>query len=181
MDGYHFPDVTDRLEIDPSAFVHPRAYLVGTVRLGAEASVWSMAVVRGDEGVIRIGARSNIQDGCVLHADPDAFLTIGDDVTVGHGAILHGCTIGDGALIGIGATVLNWAEVGAGAVIAARALVTERRVVPPGMLLMGMPGSHKLVPLRPEQADRLRQSAQHYVTLARLYRERAETEAQTKA
>ncbi|HEY0605903.1 MAG TPA: gamma carbonic anhydrase family protein, partial [Herpetosiphonaceae bacterium] len=85
-----WPNITDNLSIDPTAYVSPHAYVRGTVTLGADSSVWPMAVIRGDEGEIRIGAGSNIQDGCVLHADPDAYLTIGNNVTLGHGAIVHG-------------------------------------------------------------------------------------------
>ncbi len=168
MSSPHFPDITDRLEIDSSAFIHPRAWVGGSVRIGAHSSVWPMASIRGDEGQIVIGARTNVQDGCVLHADPDAFLTIGDDVTLGHGAIVHGCTVEDGALIGMGAVVLNHARIGAGSVVAARALVTEGMQVPPGSLVVGVPGQIK--PLRPEQAARLKLPAEHYVDLAALYR-----------
>ncbi|MBA3944373.1 MAG: gamma carbonic anhydrase family protein [Herpetosiphonaceae bacterium] len=170
MDDYNFPDITDRLVLDPSAFVHLQAYVCGTITLGAESSVWPMAVIRGDEGVIVIGDRTNIQDGCVLHADPDAYLTIGNDVTLGHGALVHGCTIEDNVLIGIGAVVLNHAVIGTGSIIGARALVTEGMVVPPGSLVMGVPG--KIRPLRPEQQERISLPAKHYVALQRLHRER---------
>src|SRR5690349_582042 len=107
MPNSNFPDLGDHLEIDPSAFVSPHAYVHGTVSLGAHSSVWPMAVVRGDKGAIAIGARTNVQDACVLHADPDAYLTIGDGVTIGHGAIVHGCTVGSDVLIGMGAVILN--------------------------------------------------------------------------
>ncbi|MEN9935063.1 MAG: hypothetical protein RLZZ387_1642 [Chloroflexota bacterium] len=169
MESDTFPDLTDRLEIHPSAWVSPHAYLHGTVALGADSSVFPMAVVRGDNGVIRIGARVNIQDGAVLHADPDAFLTIGDDVSIGHAAVVHGCTVEDEVLIGIGAVVLNRARVGRGSLIAARALVTEEMVVPPGSLVMGVPGVVR--PLRPEMLERIRRTAQRYVRLKDLYRE----------
>src|SRR5690348_18432225 len=107
-----FPDITDRLDIHSTAFVSPHAYVHGTVRIGPDSSVLPMTVIRGDKGVIRIGARCNIQDGSILHADPDAFLTIGDDVSIGHAAVVHGCTIEDEVLIGIGAVILNNAHVG---------------------------------------------------------------------
>ncbi len=165
-----WPDITDNLRIDPSAFISPRAYVGGTVRIGAAASVWPMAVIRGDEGEIRIGARTNIQDGCVLHADPNAYLTIGDDVTLGHGAIVHGCTIEDDVLIGMGAVVLNHAVIGSGSIVGARALVPEGSVVPPGSLVIGVPG--KIRPLRLEQQARIRPPAEHYVALGALYKER---------
>lgn len=162
-----FPDLGDHLEIDPSAFISPYAYVHGTVRIGADASVWPMVVIRGDKGVITIGARTNVQDASVLHADPDAYLTIGAGVTIGHGAIVHGCTVGDDVLIGMGAVVLNHAQIGAGSLIAARALVTEGMVVPPGSLVVGIPGQVK--PLRADQLERIRRNAQSYVDLAALY------------
>jgi carbonic anhydrase/acetyltransferase-like protein (isoleucine patch superfamily) len=165
-----WPDITDKLQVDPSAFVSPHAYVGGSVSIGAHSSVWPMAVIRGDEGEIRIGERTNIQDGCVLHADPDAYLTIGDDVTLGHGAIVHGCTIGNNVLIGMGAVILNHAVIGEGSIVGARALVPERMIVPPGSLVLGIPG--KLQPLRPEQQARIRPPAEHYVALKNLYQQR---------
>src|SRR3954451_3238287 len=167
MPFYTFPDLTDRLLIDPTAYISPHAYVRGTVTLGADSSVWPMAVIRGDEGVITIGARCNVQDGCVLHADPDAYLTIGDNVTMGHGAIIHGCTIADEVLIGMGAVILNHAQIGAGCLIAARALVTEGMQVPPNSVVMGIPGRVK--PLRDDQLARIRRNAQSYVELKDLY------------
>lgn len=162
-----FPDITDRLMIDPSAFISPHAYVRGTVTIGPHSSVWPMAVIRGDEGVICIGARCNVQDGCVLHADPDAYLTIGDNVTMGHGAIVHGCTVGDEVLIGMGAVILNNAQIGSGSLIAARALVTEGMIVPPRSLVLGVPGTIRQ--LRDDQLDRIRRNAQNYVELKALY------------
>jgi carbonic anhydrase/acetyltransferase-like protein (isoleucine patch superfamily) len=129
-----------------------------------------MAVIRGDEGEIRIGARTNIQDGCVLHADRDAYLTIGDDVTLGHAAVVHGCTIEDNVLIGMGAVVLNRAVIGMGSVVGARALVPEGMVVPPGSLVLGVPGTIR--PLRPAQQARIATPAEHYVALKALYQAR---------
>ena len=167
MPNQHFPDTGDHLEIDPTAFISPHAYVRGTVVIGADTSVWPMVVVRGDKGVITIGARCNIQDGSILHADPDAYLTIGDNVTIGHGAIVHGCTVADEVLIGMGAVVLNHAQIGSGCIIAARALVTEGMVVPPGSVVMGIPG--KIRPLRDDQLERIRQNAQSYVDLKDAY------------
>jgi carbonic anhydrase/acetyltransferase-like protein (isoleucine patch superfamily) len=167
---HQWPDITDRLQIDAMAYVSPRAYVGGTVTIGAESSVWPMAVIRGDEGAITIGSRTNVQDGCILHADSDAYLQIGDDVTLGHGAIVHGCTIESGVLIGMGAVVLNHAVIGSGSIVAARALVPEGMVVPPDSLVMGVPGTIR--PLRAEQRARIDRPKQHYVALARLYRER---------
>lgn len=160
-------DLSDQLDIDPSAFISSHAYVHGKVRIGADASVWPMVVIRGDKGAIAIGARTNVQDGCVLHADPDAFLTIGSGVTIGHGAIVHGCTVGDDVLIGMGAVILNHAEIGAGSLIAARALVTEGMIVPPGSVVMGIPG--KIKPLRDNQIARIRRNAQSYVDLKERY------------
>ncbi|MDZ4721563.1 MAG: gamma carbonic anhydrase family protein [Roseiflexaceae bacterium] len=156
-----FPDATDRLVIDPSAYISPAAYVHGSVTIGADASIWPMAVVRGDNSRIQIGARTNIQDGSILHSDPDAPLTIGDDVTIGHGAIVHGCTIANEVMIGIGAVVLNHATIGPRCVIAARALVTEGMHVPPDSIVIGIPG--KIHPLREELLARLRRTARNYV------------------
>ena len=162
-----FPDLTDRLDIHRSAYISPHAYVHGTVSIGADSSVWPMVVIRGDKGVIAIGARTNVQDGTILHADPDAYLTIGDNVTIGHGAIVHGCTVANEVLIGMGAVILNHAQIGAGCIIAARALVTEGMVVPPRSVVMGIPG--KIKPLRDDQLERIRDNAQSYVDLKQAY------------
>ncbi len=162
-----WPNIDDQLQIDPTAFVSPHAYLGGTVTVGADSSVWPMAVIRGDEGEIRIGARTNIQDGCVLHADRDAYLMIGDDVTLGHAAVVHGCTIENNVLIGMGAVVLNRAVIGTGSIVGARALVPEGMIVPPGSLVVGVPGTVR--PLRPDQQARIAPPAEHYVALKALY------------
>jgi carbonic anhydrase/acetyltransferase-like protein (isoleucine patch superfamily) len=161
------PNLADNLDIHATVYVSPHAYVHGHVAIGAESSVWPMAVIRGDKAAITIGERTNIQDGCVLHADPDAPLTIGDGVTVGHGAIVHGCTVGDDVLIGMGAVILNHAQIGAGSLIAARALVTEGMVVPPNSVVMGIPGTIK--PLRDTQLVRIHQAAQNYVELKQRY------------
>ncbi len=169
MPHQHFPDLGDHLDIHPTAFISPYAYVHGTVSIGANSSVWPMVVIRGDKGVIAIGERTNIQDGCVLHADPDAYLTIGDNVTIGHGAIVHGCTVADEVLIGMGAVILNHAQIGAGCLIAARALVTEGMQVPPNSVVMGVPGRVK--PLRDDQLARILRNAQSYVELKDRYLE----------
>ncbi|MFQ6326139.1 MULTISPECIES: gamma carbonic anhydrase family protein [unclassified Nocardia] len=127
-------------EVDDSAWIAPNATVIGRVQLAAEVSVWYSAVVRADLEAISIGARTNIQDGCVLHADPGFPLTVGTGVSVGHNAILHGCTIGDDVLVGMGATVLNGAVIGAGCLIAANALIPEGAHIPPGSLVAGVPG-----------------------------------------
>ncbi len=127
-------------QIDPQAWVAPDAQVMGRVVIGAGASVWFGAVLRGDTEVIELGQGSNVQDLCVLHTDPGHPLVIGADCTIGHRAILHGCRIGDGALIGMGATVLNGAVIGSGALIGAGALIPEGKVIPDGALVMGAPG-----------------------------------------
>jgi carbonic anhydrase/acetyltransferase-like protein (isoleucine patch superfamily) len=164
---HSFPDTGDHLDIHASAYISPHAYVHGTVAIGADSSVWPMVVIRGDKGVIAIGARTNVQDGSILHADPDAYLTIGDDVTIGHGAIVHGCTVGDEVLIGMGAVILNHAQIGAGCIIGARALVTEGMVVPPRSVVLGIPG--KIKPLRDDQLQRIRDNARSYVELKAAY------------
>ena len=167
MSDQHFPDTGDHLTIHSTAYISPHAYVHGTVAIGADSSVWPMVVIRGDKGVIAIGARCNVQDGAILHADPDAYLTIGDDVTIGHGAIVHGCTVADEVLIGMGAVVLNHAQIGGGCIIAARALITEGMVVPPRSVVMGIPGTIR--PLRDDQFERIRSNAQSYVELKEAY------------
>ncbi|MES2916226.1 MAG: gamma carbonic anhydrase family protein [Pseudomonadota bacterium] len=126
--------------IDPSAWVADEATLIGKVVIEAEASIWFGAVIRGDNEEIRVGAGTNVQENCVLHTDMGYPLTIGANCTIGHKAMLHGCTIGDGTLIGMGATVLNGAKIGSGCLIGARALVTEGKEIPDGSLVMGAPG-----------------------------------------
>jgi carbonic anhydrase/acetyltransferase-like protein (isoleucine patch superfamily) len=121
------------------AWVAPSADLIGDVQLGDNASVWFGAVIRGDNTPIAIGARSNVQEGAALHSDPGAPLTIGEDVTVGHHAILHGCTVGSRSLIGMGAIILNRAVIGEECIVGAGALVTEGKTFPPGSLIVGSP------------------------------------------
>lgn len=132
--------IAPHLPEDGDCWVAPGAHLIGNVVLLAGASVWFNAVLRGDNERITVGAGSNIQDGCVLHTDPGFPMVIGTHCTVGHKAILHGCTIGDGTLIGMGAIVLNGAVIGPGALIGAGALVTEGSQIPAGALVMGAPG-----------------------------------------
>lgn len=127
-------------DIDETAWVAPNATVIGKVTLAAGASVWYSAVLRGDMDTLTIGANSNIQDGCAVHADPGFPVTIGTGVSVGHNAILHGCTIGNDVLIGMGATVLNGAKIGDGAMIAANALIPQGAEIPPGVLVAGVPG-----------------------------------------
>lgn len=127
-------------QIDPTAWIAPTAVVIGKVIIGAHASVWFGAVLRGDNETITLGAGSNVQENCVLHTDMGYPLTLGADCTVGHQATLHGCIIEDGVLIGMGATVLNGARIGTGSLIGAGALVTEGKEIAPGSLVMGSPG-----------------------------------------
>lgn len=164
-------------KIAPSAYVDASAQVIGDVAVGERASIWPNASVRGDIGPIRIGAETNVQDNCVFHIDTGIPLTLGDRVTVGHSVVLHGCTIEDDCLIGIGAIVLNSARIGAGSVIAAGALVTEGTIVPPGSLVMGVPAKVRR-PVTAEEKARFRIGVEHYVETARLYREEQGTEPQ---
>jgi carbonic anhydrase/acetyltransferase-like protein (isoleucine patch superfamily) len=152
-----------------SAWVADSAEVMGDVVLGEQVSLWFGVVVRGDTAAIRIGARTNIQDLSVLHADVGMPLTIGSGVTVGHKAMLHGCTVGDDSLIGIGAVVLNGAKIGKGCLVGAGSLVTEGKEFPDGSMIMGTPA--KVVrQLTPEQLQGLRDSARHYVTNAQRFK-----------
>jgi carbonic anhydrase/acetyltransferase-like protein (isoleucine patch superfamily) len=150
------------------AWAAPSADLIGDVRLGVRASVWFGAVIRADNTPILIGEGANVQDGAVGHSDPGAPLTIGARVTVGHQAILHGCTIGEGALIGMGARVLNHAVIGAGCLVGAGALVTEGKVFEPGMLVVGSP-ARAVRPLTEEERAALLVSAANYARKAALF------------
>ncbi|WP_299815348.1 gamma carbonic anhydrase family protein [uncultured Jannaschia sp.] len=127
-------------EIDGTAWVAPDAQVMGRVTLAADVGVWFGAVLRGDNERIAVGARSNVQDHCVFHTDMGFPLSIGEDCTIGHRALLHGCTIGDGSLVGMGATILNGARIGRGCLIGAGALVTEGKEIPDGTLVLGAPG-----------------------------------------
>jgi carbonic anhydrase/acetyltransferase-like protein (isoleucine patch superfamily) len=145
--------------------------IVGQVVIGEEASVWFNAVLRGDNEPIHVGDRSNIQDGAVLHTDPGFPLHVGPDCTVGHMAMLHGCTVGAGALIGIGATVLNGAVIGEEALVGARALVPEGKVIPPRSLVVGVPA--KVVrTLSDADISGMRRGVESYREKSRLFRER---------
>ena len=150
-------------------WIAPTAVLIGKVRLEPGSSIWWGAVLRGDTELITVGEDSNVQDNSVLHTDPGFPLTIGPRVTVGHLVMLHGCSIGEGSLIGIGAVVLNGAQIGRNCLIGAKALISEGKVIPDNSLVKGVPG--KVVgEISPEQAERLRDSAAHYVARWRRYR-----------
>ena len=154
--------------VDATAFVAPDATLVGDVRLGPQASVWFQAVARGDNEPIRIGAQSNVQEGAVLHADPGYPLTIGERVTIGHQAMVHGCTIGEGSLIGIQAVVLNGARIGKHCLVGAGAIITERKEVPDRCLILGAP-ARVVRHLSDEDVERLERAAAGYVERAGLF------------
>ena len=139
MPIYKFEDVSPELPAEDRFFVAPGAHVIGKVRMGADSSVWFNAVVRGDTDLIDIGAGANVQDGCVLHTDPGFPLVIGPNATIGHNVILHGCTVGEGALIGMGATVLNGAKIGKNCLVGANALVTEGKEFPDNSLIVGAP------------------------------------------
>jgi carbonic anhydrase/acetyltransferase-like protein (isoleucine patch superfamily) len=154
--------------IDPSAWVAPSADLIGDVRLGPRASVWFGAVIRADNTPILLGEETNFQDGAIGHSDPGAPLTLGARVTVGHQAILHGCTIHDEALIGMGARVLNGAVIGEQCIVGAGALVTEGKIFEPRSLIVGSP-ARAVRSLTEEQVALLRLSAAHYAEKAGHY------------
>jgi carbonic anhydrase/acetyltransferase-like protein (isoleucine patch superfamily) len=140
--------------VHPSAFIDDSAQVIGDVEIGEECGVWMCAVIRGDVHSIRIGRRSNVQDGTIVHAMSGTHpTTIGDNVTIGHGALIHGCTIESLVLIGMGAIVLNGARVGSGSIVAAGTLITEGMTVPPKSLVMGSPGKVKRLLTHAEIAD----------------------------
>lgn len=151
-------------ELAAGAFVHEAATVIGRVRLGRDASVWPNATLRGDTDWILVGDRSNIQDGAVLDADAGSPCALGRSVTVGHLACVHGCTVEDEVLIGIGAVVLNGYRVGTGSVIGAGAVVTEGAVVPPGSLVLGAP-ARVVRETTASQREGIRHSADHYVRM----------------
>ncbi len=157
-------------KIASSCFVDPSAQVIGDVTIGERSSVWPLVTIRGDVNHIQIGQESNVQDNSVLHVDGPFPLVIGDRVTVGHQVCLHGCTVEDDALIGIGAIVLNGARIGKGAIVAAGSLVPEGKEIPDGMMAMGVPA--KIVrAVTPEEAERFRANCQHYVATRAHYRE----------
>ncbi len=157
-------------QIDPTAYVFENAVVIGDVRMAPNSSVWPGAVLRGDNDPIIIGRGSNIQDGSVLHTDVGFPLIIGDEVTVGHQVILHGCTVGDGSLIGMQAVILNGARIGRNCLIGAGALVTEGKEIPDGSVVLGRPG--KVVrTLTQEDIDMIRRGNLHYQNRAVEYRE----------
>jgi carbonic anhydrase/acetyltransferase-like protein (isoleucine patch superfamily) len=160
-----------RPQIAATAYIDPAAVIIGDVIIGEDSSIWPCTVIRGDVHHIRIGARTNIQDGCVLHVMRDEWpLTLGDDVTIGHSVTLHGCTIESRCLIGMGAIILNGAHIGTGSIIAAGALIPERTMIPSGSLVMGQPGKVKRSLTEADQAG-ITDYAQRYVEYKNIYRE----------
>jgi len=158
-----------RVDAHPQSWVAPNATLVGKIRLDAGASVWFGAVLRGDNELIHIGENSNVQDGSVMHTDMGYPLDIGNNVTIGHQAMLHGCTVGDGSLIGIQAVILNGARIGKGCLVGAGALVTEGKEFPDHSLILGSPA--KVVrTLTQEDLLRLEASAASYVARGQLFK-----------
>lgn len=156
--------------LHPRHFVAPGAMVIGGVELGEDASVWFNAVLRSDSERVVVGSRTNVQDGSVLHADPGKPLVLGSNVTVGHKVMLHGCTVGNGSLIGINAVVLNEARIGAGTIVGANALIPEGKEIPPGVLVLGSPG--KVVrELTQEEQAYLLTIADGYVRRAERYRQ----------
>lgn len=167
MTLYALGDITP--SVDESAWVAPDANVIGNVVLEAKSSVWFGATLRGDNEVIHVGKGSNVQENCVFHTDMGFPLTIGENCTIGHKVMLHGCTIGDNTLIGMGATILNGAKIGKNCLIGAGALITENKVIPDGSLVMGAPG--KVIRELDTQAIRmLTGSAIHYSENAARFR-----------
>jgi|AGTN01.3.fsa_nt_gi Carbonic anhydrases/acetyltransferases, isoleucine patch superfamily len=157
----------NRPDVPRDAYVHPNAMVIGRVRLGKQSSVWPGAVIRGDISLIAVGERTNIQDGCVLHTDT-LQLRIGNGVSVGHRAVLHSCDVEDGALIGMGAIVLDAAKVGKDSIVGAGAVVPPGFVVPPGSVVMGVP-CHVVREVKPEEIEENRQRCEQYIALSQAY------------
>ncbi len=147
-------------------YIHPSAVIIGNVTLGRDASVWPTAVLRGDTDAIVIGDETNVQDGVIIHVDPGVPVRVGNGVTIGHRAVIHGCTIEDDCLIGIGAIVLNGAMIGTGSVIAAGAVVTEGMLVPAGTLVRGVPG-RVVGPVDAELREKIEHGAKTYAERGR--------------
>jgi carbonic anhydrase/acetyltransferase-like protein (isoleucine patch superfamily) len=156
--------------LGPGAFVHDAAEVIGRVRLGARASVWPGAVIRGDTEDIEVGDETNVQDGAVLHADPGLPCRLGDRVTIGHHACVHGCVVEDEVVVGIGAVVLNAARVGAGSVVGAGAVVPEGAEIPPGSLALGIP-ARVVRPTTEAERERFLAGVVHYVEMIEVHRD----------
>lgn len=155
-------------QIADRVFIAPNATVLGDVTIGVESSVWFGSVIRGDTEAIRIGEQTNVQDLCVLHADPGFPCTLGDRVTLGHAAIVHGATVEDDVLIGMRAVIMNGARIGSGSIIAVGAVVTEGLEIPPGSVVTGMPGKVRAATTE-RHAEMIRRGADHYVESARRF------------
>jgi carbonic anhydrase/acetyltransferase-like protein (isoleucine patch superfamily) len=174
MNGMTGPEpfeLPDNVIIHETAFIAPNATVLGNVSVGAYASIWFGAVVRAEVAQVTIGARSNIQDGAVVHVDEGFSVLIGENVTVGHRAVIHGATVEDNCIVGIGAILLNGSHVGRNSIVAAGALLPEGKSYPPNSLLMGVPAQVART-LTPEQAERVAGGAEHYVTYGAAYAKR---------
>jgi carbonic anhydrase/acetyltransferase-like protein (isoleucine patch superfamily) len=156
-------------QVHETVFIAPGAVVLGDVHLAADVSVWYQAVIRGDTAPIQIGRGSNIQDGAILHADPGFPCSLGERVTVGHGAIVHGATIGNEVLIGMRAVVMNGAQIGVGSIVGVGAVVPEGMVIPPGSVVMGIPAVVKRSVTERDQ-ERIAHAAEHYISAGRVYR-----------
>jgi carbonic anhydrase/acetyltransferase-like protein (isoleucine patch superfamily) len=156
-------------KVAPSAWIAPGAYVIGDVSLGDESSVWYGAVLRGDTEPIQIGDRTNVQDGCILHADPGYPAVVGEGCVLGHNAVVHGCEIGDNCLVGMSATILNGAKIGDGSIVAAGAVVPEGREFPPRSLIVGVPAK-RAGDVADKQAADIERGASHYVERAAAHR-----------
>lgn len=169
MTLYALDGAAPKLPASSNCYIAPGARVIGDVTLAEEVGIWFNAVLRGDNEPIVIGPGSNVQDGCVFHTDPGFPMTLGADVTVGHGAILHGCTIGDGTLIGMGAVVLNGAKIGKGCLIGANALVTEGKEIPDYSMAVGQPAK-VIRPIDEAMAAELRRASDVYKKRQQQYR-----------
>jgi len=170
-----FPHLEKEPVFGKGVYVAPTASVIGEVAVGDDSSIWFNAVVRGDVNWIRIGSGTNIQDGSSLHVTYEKHpLVIGNEVAVGHGCVLHGCSIGDGCLIGIGAIVLDGVHIGRGSIIGAGAVVAEGSRIPAGHLVLGVPGK-VIRPVKPEETDRIDEIIKRYVQIKNLYIKRTQT------
>ncbi len=158
------------MKLNEPVKIFPGAHVFGNVEIGENTSVWYNAVIRGDSGPIKIGRNSNVQDNCVLHSSPQLTLTIGDYVTIGHAAVVHGCTIGDNVLIGMNATVLNGAKIGNNSIVGAGAVVSENKEYPDGSIILGVPAK-RIKEVSQQQIDSIKNNAIHYVKLSNQYDE----------
>lgn len=156
------------MKIKESVKIFPGAYVVGDVEIEEDCSIWYGAVIRGDRGIIKIGKGSNVQDNCVIHSSLTSTMTIGKNVSIGHGAIVHGCDIEDNVLIGMNATILNDAKIGKNSIVGAGAVVSEGKEFPEGSLILGVPG-RLIKETTPEQKEHIINNAKNYVKLANEY------------